>query len=199
MEEKKVNYWKWAFFVLVGILFISGCYLATKVTSQTKDQTNIAKVSDKNSKQKYTSVDVTLDKKQANATINYYLRKNQKKGKIKYRFLVDKSAIMMGTTKILGKNVSFTLYTKPTLDKNGNILLKVKSVAIGSLNAPAGFILKYVKNNYDLGKVAIIDPKAKTITLDLNQLTKKQDVLVKGTKLDLVNDEFKFNVKVPLK
>ena len=180
MEEKKVNYWKWAFFVLVGILFISGCYLATKVTSQTKEQTNIAKVSDKNSKQKYTSVDVTLDKKQANATINYYLRKNQKKGKIKYRFLVDKSAIMMGTTKILGKNVSFT-------------------VAIGSLNAPAGFILKYVKNNYDLGKVAIIDPKAKTITLDLNQLTKKQDILVKGTKLDLVNDEFKFNVKVPLK
>ena len=163
MEEKKVNYWKWAFFVLVGILFISGCYLATKVTSQTKEQTNIAKVLDKNSKQKYTSVDVTLDKKQANATINYYLRKNQKKGKIKYRFLVDKSAIMMGTTKILGKNVSFTLYTKPTLDKNGNILLKVKSVAIGSLNAPAGFILKYVKNNYDLGKVAIIDPKAKTI------------------------------------
>ena len=60
MEEKKVNYWKWAFFVLVGILFISGCYLATKVTSQTKEQTNIAKVSDKNSKQKYTSVDVTL-------------------------------------------------------------------------------------------------------------------------------------------
>ena len=56
-----------------------------------------------------------------------------------------------------------------------------------------------MKNNYDLGKVAIIDPKAKTITLDLNQLTKKQDVLVKGTKLDLVNDEFKFNVKVPLK
>ena len=53
MEEKKVNYWKWAFFVLVGILFISGCYLATKVTSQTKEQTNIAKVSDKNSKQKY--------------------------------------------------------------------------------------------------------------------------------------------------
>lgn len=100
MEEKKVNYWKWAFFVLVGILFISGCYLATKVTSQTKEQTNIVKVSDKNSKQKYTSVDVTLDKKQANATINYYLRKNQKKGKIKYRFLVDKSAIMMGTTKI---------------------------------------------------------------------------------------------------
>ena len=47
MEEKKVNYWKWAFFVLVGILFISGCYLATKVTSQTKEQTNIAKVSDK--------------------------------------------------------------------------------------------------------------------------------------------------------
>ena len=59
--------------------------------------------------------------------------------------------------------------------------------------------MKYVKNNYDLGKVAIIDPKAKTITLDLNQLTKKQDVLVKGTTLDLVNDEFKFNVKVPLK
>lgn len=77
--KRKSKLLEMGFFVLVGILFISGCYLATKVTSQTKEQTNIAKVSDKNSKQKYTSVDVTLDKKQANATINYYLRKIRKR------------------------------------------------------------------------------------------------------------------------
>ena len=68
-------------------------------------------------------------------------------------------------------------------------------VAIAIVALAAGYVLY----GRWLAKSWGIDPKAKTITLDLNQLTKKQDVLVKGTKLDLVNDEFKFNVKVPLK
>ena len=104
----------------------------------------------------------------------------------------------MGTTKILGAKVSFTLYTKPALDSDGNIVLNAKSVAIGSLNAPPGFVLGYVKNNYDLGRWAKIDSKRSKITLDLNQLTKKQGIKVRGESLNLQNDDIRFNVSIPL-
>ena len=73
---------------------------------------------------------------------------------------------------------------------NGITMMIIAIVVLGGAYLLYG---RYLQNKWG------IDPKAKTITLDLNQLTKKQDVLVKGTKLDLVNDEFKFNVKVPLK
>ena len=139
-----------------------------------------------------------MNKDQLEAAINYYLKKNQTKNSIRYRFLLDKSAILMGTTKILGAKVSFTLYTKPALDSDGNIVLNAKSVAIGSLNAPPGFVLGYVKNNYDLGRWAKIDSKKSKITLDLNQLTKKQGIKVRGESLNLQTDDIRFNVSIPL-
>ena len=132
------------------------------------------------------------------AAVNYYLQQNQKKGAIKYRFVLDKSAILMGTTKILGKDVSFTLYATPQLDDSGNLVLKTKSVAIGSLNAPPSFVLGYIKNNYDLGKWAKINASKATITLDLNQLTKKQGIKIQGEKFDLKQDDLQFKVAFPL-
>ena len=49
----------------------------------------------------------------------------------------------------------------PQLDDSGNLVLKTKSVAIGSLNAPPSFVLGYIKNNYDLGKWAKINASKK--------------------------------------
>ena len=112
--------------------------------------------------------------------------------------MLDKSAILMERPEFLGAKVSFTLYTKPALDSDGNIVLNAKSVAIGSLNAPPGFVLGYVKNNYDLGRWAKIDSKKSKITLDLNQLTKKQGIKVRGESLNLQTDDIRFNVSIPL-
>lgn len=71
-------------------------------------------------------------------------------------------------------------------------------MAIGSLNAPPAFILKYVKNNYDLGKWATIDDKKELITLNMNSLTNKNKIKIKGEKLDLQHNDIRFKVQIPL-
>ena len=195
-EKKQRNPWKWAFIILVGVILCFSGYVWFAVTTPNEDQQQISQTTT-NSKNS-ANVSVELNKEQLSAAVNYYLQQNQKKGAIKYRFVLNKSAILMGTTKILGKNVSFTLYAKPTFDKNGNIVLNAKSVAIGSLNAPPTFVLGYIKNNYDLGSWAKIDSKKSTITLNLIQLTKKQGIKIKGETLDLTNDKLRFNVAFPL-
>ena len=172
-------------------------FVFVKVTTPSVDQNRIVEKTEA-SADKYADLSVSMNKDQLEAAINYYLKKNQTKNSIRYRFLLDKSAILMGTTKILGAKVSFTLYTKPALDSNGNIVLNAKSVAIGSLNAPPSFVLGYVKNNYDLGRWAKIDSKKSKITLDLNQLTKKQGIKVRGESLNLQTDDIRFNVSIPL-
>ncbi|MFJ6957553.1 MAG: YpmS family protein [Ligilactobacillus animalis] len=193
----KQNPWKWAFAILLGLVLGFIVFVWFQVTTPSSDQKQIATQTTQKQGQ-YANVNVVLNKEQLSAAVNYYLQQNQKKGAIKYRFVLDKSAILMGTTKILGKDVSFTLYATPQLDDSGNLELKTKSVAIGSLNAPPSFVLGYIKNNYDLGKWAKINASKATITLDLNQLTKKQGIKIQGEKFDLKQDDLQFKVAFPL-
>ncbi|WP_148458381.1 YpmS family protein [Ligilactobacillus murinus] len=195
--KKQSDPWKWAFAILLGLVLGFIVFVWFQVTTPSSDQKQIATQTTQKQGQ-YANVNVILNKEQLSAAVNYYLQQNQKKGAIKYRFVLDKSAILMGTTKILGKDVSFTLYATPQLDDSGNLVLKTKSVAIGSLNAPPSFVLGYIKNNYDLGKWAKINASKATITLDLNQLTKKQGIKIQGEKFDLKQDDLQFKVAFPL-
>ncbi len=195
--KKQSDPWKWAFVILLGLVLGFIVFVWFQVTTPSSDQKQIATQTTQKQGQ-YANVNVVLNKEQLSAAVNYYLQQNQKKGAIKYRFVLDKSAILMGTTKILGKDVSFTLYATPQLDDSGNLVLKTKSVAIGSLNAPPSFVLGYIKNNYDLGKWAKINASKATITLDLNQLTKKQGIKIQGEKFDLKQDDLQFKVAFPL-
>ena len=195
--KKQSDPWKWAFAIILGLVLGFIVFVWFQVTTPSSDQKQIATQTTQKQGQ-YANVNVVLNKEQLSAAVNYYLQQNQKKGAIKYRFVLDKSAILMGTTKILGKDVSFTLYATPQLDDSGNLVLKTKSVAIGSLNAPPSFVLGYIKNNYDLGKWAKINASKATITLDLNQLTKKQGIKIQGEKFDLKQDDLQFKVAFPL-
>lgn len=195
--KKQSDPWKWAFAILLGLVLGFIVFVWFQVTTPSSDQKQIATQTTQKHGQ-YANVNVVLNKEQLSAAVNYYLQQNQKKGAIKYRFVLDKSAILMGTTKILGKDVSFTLYATPQLDDSGNLVLKTKSVAIGSLNAPPSFVLGYIKNNYDLGKWAKINASKATITLDLNQLTQKQGIKIQGEKFDLKQDDLQFKVAFPL-
>lgn len=196
-KVKKHNYWKWAFIILLALILGSSLFLVQQLTGKNIEQQQVAQAT--KSLGKHTSVDVQLNKKQLNAAINYYLTRQQKNKKLKYKFYVGQAAILVGTTKILGENVSFSLYTEPTVTPNGNILLYAKSVAIGTLNAPPGFILNYIKNNYRLGKWVTIDSKAKTIRLNLSQIKGFHGVTVRAKKIDLINNKFLFKVNIPLK
>lgn len=165
--------------------------------SQSKDQK--ALVTQTNSKAtKRTNLSVEMNKDQLNGTINYYLKSIQKGQSIKYRFLVDKSAILMGTTKVLGQDVSFTLYSDPIVTSSGDIVLKAKSVAVGALPVPKKFIMNYVKKAYDLPSWITIDSKNQTIVLNLKKLDIENGIQASATKIDLKTNVFKFNVSIPL-
>ena len=140
-----------------------------------------------------------MNKEQLSSALNYYLNHQQKNSNnIQYKFILNKSAILIGTTKVLGEKVSFTLYAKTTLSKDGNFKLKIKSVAIGSLNAPTKFVLNYVKNNVKTGQAVQISPKKSEIILNLNHVKTKQGIQAKGQELDLKNDSIRFKILIPL-
>jgi uncharacterized protein YpmS len=194
---KKHNYWKWAFIILLALMLGSSLFFVQQLTSQNVAEQQVSQAT--KSLGKHTSINVQMNKRQLNAAMNYYLKRQQRHKKVKYKFYVDQAAILVGTTEILGQNVSFSLYTEPTVTSKGNILLHAKSVAIGTLSAPPKFILNYIQKNYQLGKWVTIDSQKETIRLNLSRIKGFHGITVKAQKIDLTNNIFRFKVNVPLK
>lgn len=198
INEKKHNPWKWAFIILVLVILGFSLWITYKVsvpsTSQAKVEQNTTKVNAKD----YSTIKTTMNKADFSSAINYLLQKAQKNSGIEYKFLInDSSAILMGTTSVLGKKVTFSANTKPSLNSDGNIVLKINSIGVGSLNAPPAFILNYVKKNYNLKGIVQINSKKKQITLRLDKLTAKNDLKIKAQELDLKNNKIQFDVLIP--
>ena len=89
-QAKQINYWKWAFAILLALVIATVLFIGHKLTTPSVDQTRISQQTKKVDKN--VDLDVSMNKQQLSAMINYYLRKSQKKSKIKYRFILDKSA-----------------------------------------------------------------------------------------------------------
>lgn len=195
-KEPRINPWKWAFTALLICVLSFVIFITLKITVPSVSQSNEISYESQTNR-RYSTVPITMSERSFSAAINYLLRESEKGSGIHYRFILKKSAILMGTTHILGKKVTFSLYAKPLLDSDGNIVLKIKSVGIGSLNAPPAFILNYVKKNYDLKGIVAIYPSHERVILRLNRLSGKGGLRLKATKIDLNHNQVDFSILIP--
>lgn len=194
--HQKVNPWKWAFTILLILVLSMLIFISLKITIPSTTQTQIQQTT---SISKQVPFEVTMNKESFSVTINYFLHQAEKGTDIKYDFALDKAALLMGTTKVLGKKLTFTVYAQPFIDHKGNIVLKVKKIGIGSLNAPVTFVLSYIKQNYNLKGIIAINIKEDQITLQLDKLSGLNGIKIKAEKLDLRNNQIKFKVYIPEK
>ncbi|MFR5662622.1 MAG: YpmS family protein, partial [Limosilactobacillus mucosae] len=146
-----------------------------------------------------TSLELVLNQKQVNALANSYIKKIQKKSKKpQYRFIVgNQYATVIGHAKFLGVNVQYSMNCIPVKTSEGNILLKAKGLAVGRLNLPIGFVMGYIKKNYQLPDWVYINQKKKTILLDLNKYTKNKAVHAQADEINMADGQFKFLITVP--
>ncbi|MGQ3490593.1 YpmS family protein [Limosilactobacillus mucosae] len=192
--KKQYNGWKAAFWVLVIVLIgslLTVVHLASAPV-KTPAETTAPKASD-------TSLELVLNQKQVNALANSYIKKIQKKSKNpQYRFIVgNQYATVIGHAKFLGVNVQYAMNCIPVKTSEGNILLKAKGLAVGRLNLPIGFVMGYIKKNYQLPNWVYINQKKKTILLDLNKYTKNKAVHAQADEINLADGQFKFLITVP--
>ena len=185
--KKQYNGWKAAFWVLVIVLIgslLTVVHLAS-ASVKTPAETTAPKASD-------TSLELVLNQKQVNALANSYIKKIQKKSKKpQYRFIVgNQYATVIGHAKFLGVNVQYAMNCIPVKTSEGNIMLKAKGL-------PIGFVMGYIKKNYQLPNWVYINQKKKTILLDLNKYTKNKAVHAQADEINLADGQFKFLITVP--
>lgn len=190
------NPWKMAFLVLIGLLIGATVFLVSRMMTARESTYKPAEESVSNEQD--ATFQVQLKKHQVNQIISYYLNDFLKDSGVQYDFYLEDRALLNGTFKVLGYDMQFYLYFDPYVTEEGNIQLKATSISIGSLPLPISEIMKYVAKDFDVPKWVEVLPKEQTIVLHLDEFKLQNGMFVKAEKINLIDDDIRFNVYLPI-
>ncbi|MCQ2569822.1 MAG: YpmS family protein [Limosilactobacillus sp.] len=192
---KQRNWYKLLFWLLLAVNVIGIGTLAVKATGPVKVgiETPAPKPTD-------SSVELLLNRSQVNTLSANYLNRFLKNRQVKYEFLVGKQyATVVGTTKFMGVQVKFALNFVPERTQAGNVLVRAKSLSVGQLKLPMGYVMHYIAKNYDLPTWVTLNPKKRTILLDLNKYSQDKAVNYQMEELNMEKGQFKIRLSMPRK
>ena len=196
-EKKKRGMKPWLVVVLIILGIIIGLISIVLFRIGSNREGEVSKKTS-GEKRSEATFQVQLTKQQTNELINYYLNEYQKDSKVKYNFVVENQAMLQGTFPFLGHDLNFYLYFEPSVLSNGDVQLKAKSISIGTLSLPISELMKYVKSKFKLPEWVEVNTKDEQITLHLSKFQLKGGMYIGADKIDLVGDEIRFNVFLPV-
>lgn len=187
----KINWWKWGLLLLLAINVAFVGVVASRLIQVREPSAETLKTTTAKSVKVGT---FTTNKEQLNDTVATYLKDYQSK-KFTYKVYAASSSILFeGSYELLGYEVPLYVYFEPNRLENGAVQLKVTSFSVGTLPLPESEVLQYIKSSYDLPDFVTISPKKSTITINLQSMKNDAGIYLRATTIDLVNDNFSFDI-----
>jgi uncharacterized protein YpmS len=190
------NKWKRLFFLLLGINIAVFAVIFTLISLPSDDDKPEMGRVDDGEDVKFV---IHTNKEDLNKVINHYLEKEGLTGSIDYKVLLREEVELYGTMPVFGRDLEMKLTFEPEALKNGNLVLKQKSISIGQLQLPVSYVLKFVRDSYQLPEWVTIVPNDEMVYVALQKLELKSDIKVKVNEFDLKKDNIKFTLLVPTK
>ncbi|MDM5331353.1 YpmS family protein [Neobacillus sp. CF12] len=189
------NKWKTGFFLLVGFNVLIGIILLSLILVPADKNEKIQQTVPDN---KNVSFQVKSNKADLNVLINQYIKKEAADSPIEYSIQLQDEVELYGTLQFFSQEVDLKLTFVPEALDNGDLVLKQRSISVGSLPLPVSYVLKFIKENYKLPNGVDIQPNDKMIHVHMQQLKLKSDVKIKVNRFDLVKDDIAFTILVPV-
>lgn len=190
------NKWKIGFLLLLGInLLFAIVMLSLVMFPSNGPQTSKLNVP----MGEHVSFHVKSNKNDLNKLINHYLKEEAADSPIDYQIILGKEVELYGTLPFFSEELNMKLTFEPKALENGDLVLKQKSMTIGSLHLPISYVLNFISENYKIPKGVDIRPKDKLIYVNMKQLKLKSDIKIKADKFDLKKDDIRFTILVPVK
>lgn len=189
------NKWKTGFFLLVGLNVLIGIILLSLILVPADKNGKIQQTVPDN---KNVSFQVKSNKADLNVLINQYIKKEAADSPIEYSVQLEDEVELYGTLPFFSQEVDLKLTFVPEALDNGDLVLKQRSISVGSLHLPVSYVLKFIKENYKLPNGVDIQPNDKMIHVHMQQLKFNSDLKIKANKFDLVKDDIAFTILVPV-
>lgn len=187
------NKWKTGFFLLLGLIVIIVIILLSLIMIPADEEGKIQQTVPNN---KNVSFEVISNKADLNVLINQYIKKEAADSPIEYSVQLQDEVELYGTLPFFSQEVDLKLTFVPEALDNGDLVLKQKSISVGSLPLPVSYVLKFIKENYKLPKGVEIQPNDKSVHVNMQQLKLKSDVKIKVNRFDLIKDDIAFTILV---
>lgn len=190
------NKWKKGFFLLLGIdLLIAVLVISLILIPANEKKKNNLPTSNKDAVSFY----IKSNKNDLNQLINHYLKKEAADTPIDYQVHLGNEVELYGEIPFFSEKLNMKLTFEPKALENGDLLLKQKSIALGSLHLPVSNVLTFIRENYQLPAGVDIRPRDKLVYINMQNLKLKSDTKVKVNKFDLQKDDIAFTLLVPVK
>ncbi|TMU86847.1 DUF2140 family protein [Bacillus sp. BHET2] len=189
------NKWKVGFFVLLGMI-VAGLIIIVSMVFMPIKEDALPK-SSKGSNQEV-GFNVETNKKDLNLIIEHYIKEEGMQGPVDYDVQLKDDVELMGSVPVFTSNLDFKLDFEPKALENGDILLKQKSISVGSLNLPVSYVLKVLRDSYHFPDWVKIQPSDELIYVSLQDMKLKSDIKVRAKEFDLEEDNISFRLLVPV-
>ncbi|WP_064091352.1 YpmS family protein [Rossellomorea aquimaris] len=189
------NKWKVGFFVLLGAVLIGLIIILSMIFTPIKDDT-LPKNNEKVNRE--VGFDVQTNKRDLNLIIEHYIEEEGLRGPVNYKVQLKDEVELLGTVPVFTSNLDFKLSFEPKALENGDILLKQKSISVGSLNLPVSYVLKVIRDSYEFPDWVKIQPNDELIYVSLQNMKLKSDIKVRAKEFNLKEDNIAFRLLVPV-
>lgn len=136
-------------------------------------------------------LNVTSTKESLAAFINTYLEKESSPD-LDYQIEIDDEFHIVGAIRAFSSTVDARVSFRPTVEKNGDVVLDVTRFSIGKLNVPISMVLNYMAQFYDLPDFVHVRSDDKEIQVRLSEMPLKNGMYVKAKDIDLEKDQIEF-------
>jgi uncharacterized protein YpmS len=189
------NKWKVGFFVLLGMIILGFVIIVSMIFMPVKDD-ELPK-NNKNTNQEV-GFNVETNKNDLNLIIEHYIEEEGMKGPVDYDVQLKDDVELLGSVPVFTSDIDFKLNFEPKALENGDILLKQKSISVGSLNLPVNYVLKVIRDSYNFPDWVKIQPNDELIYVSLQDMKLKSDVKVRANEFNLKEDNISFRLLVPV-
>ncbi|MED4226020.1 YpmS family protein [Neobacillus cucumis] len=190
------NKWKMVFLILAGFNLLVAIIILTLVSAPINEKKiETTEVS----KGDYVSFHLTSNKYDLNRVINHYLKEEASDSPIDYKVLLGDEVELYGILPFFSEKLNLKLNFEPSAQKNGDLILKQKSMSVGKLHLPISYVLNFISENYKLPKGVEIRPNRHLVYIHMQQLKLKSDLKIKVHKFNLKKDDIAFTILVPVK
>ncbi len=191
------NKWKIGFLILLGINLLIAIILFSLVLAPSTDK-EISKIKNPNTDD-YVSFHVKSNKYDLNRLINHYMKEEAADSPIDYQVILGAEVELYGTLPFFSEELNLKLTFEPEAQKNGDLVLKQKTMSVGKLHLPISYVLNFISENYKLPKGVEIRPNDQLVYIHMQQLKLKSNLKIKADKFDLKKDDIAFTILVPVK
>ncbi|WP_068673937.1 YpmS family protein [Oceanobacillus sp. Castelsardo] len=142
---------------------------------------------------------VRTTKQNLNALINAYLEQVLNNSRHQYRILLEDDVHLMGELPVFNTTVPLSVHLEPFVQKNGDIILKQRSISIGLLELPNQKIMEYMKKYLDMPEWVSINPKEEEVYVAVTDIELKSNFNVSVERIDLEANNLAFRIQIPYK